>query len=141
MFYIIKSKIFILFVSFFLFHPLTSLSHDDHGKMVEAIKPYPEIKVDLINLYSPDFKLEFNIKNFKLIALEEDSNPNKNEGHILILVNNKKKIMVTDDTFVLKRSLLKKGKNEIFVMLMDSHHSLYTKEGSIIYVSKRIYNK
>ena len=90
---------------------------------------------------SPDFNLEFDVKNFNLIPLGKHSNPNKNEGHILILVNNKKKIMVTTDTFVLKRSLLKKGKNEIFIMLMDSDHSLYTNQGSIIYVSKRIYNK
>ena len=37
--------------------------------------------------------------------------------------------------------LLKKGKNELFIMLMDRNHYLYTKDGRIIYVSKRIYLK
>ena len=141
MFLIYRYKTLVLLSCLFFSFSFSSFSHDDHGKMIEAIEPYPEIRVDLINLYSPDFKLEFTLKNFNLIPFGQESNSDVNEGHILLLVNNKKKIMIDTDTFILKRSLLKKGKNEVFVMLMNSDHDVYTKEKSIIYVSKRINNR
>lgn len=136
----IKKELIIYFFIFFI-SPFFAFSHADHGEMIEAKPPYPTISMDIINLYSPDYKIEFKLDNFTLIPLGRTSNPESNEGHILILINNKKKVMITDQTYILKRDLLRKGKNEIFIMLMDSEHSLYTKDGKIIYISKIIYNK
>ena len=85
------------------------------------------------------YLLEFKISNFKLISLNDSSEINKNEGHILLLINNKKKIMVTEETYKLSADLLRVGKNELFVMLMDSNHSLFTRSNDIIYTPKLIY--
>ena len=49
--------------------------------------------------------------------------------------------MIDKVDFLLNKDLLKKGKNELFIMLMDQNHYLYTKGGRIINVSKRIYIK
>ena len=120
--------------------PITSaLSHANHGKMVEAASPYPTIGVELKNHNPSSYILKFKLTNFELIPLNDFSVINKNEGHILLLINNKKKIMITEKNYTLSSDLLKIGKNELFFMLMDSNHFIFTKDKNIIYVSKLIY--
>ena len=80
-------------------------------------------------------------KNFKLIVEGQSIDTDINSGHIFLFINNKKEIMIDKLDFLLNKDLLKKGKNELFIMLMDRNHYLYTKDGRIIYVSKRIYIK
>jgi len=117
----------------------TSFSHDNHGNMIEALEPYPTIQVNIKNFNVSDYKINFKIDNFELAPIGQISESQANVGHILLLINNKKKIMITEKTFILKKNLLRKGKNELFIMLMTTDHSLYTLDEDIIYVSKRIY--
>ena len=136
-----RKLVFYFFLPLFIvLFPISSvLSHDSHGKMIEATHPYPAINVIVKNQNLSTYLLEFKISNFKLISLNDSSEINKNEGHILLLINNKKKIMVTEETYKLSADLLRVGKNELFVMLMDSNHSLFTRSNDIIYTPKLIY--
>ncbi|RZP15341.1 MAG: hypothetical protein EVA30_04245 [Candidatus Dadabacteria bacterium] len=133
----------ILLTFFFLFFIIIipTHSHDDHGKMIEASNPYPDISVDITKDASSNYELDFKLKNFKLIAEGQSIRTDINSGHIFLFINNKKEIMIDKVDFLLNKDLLKKGKNELFIMLMDQSHYLYTKGGRIIYVSKRIYIK
>ena len=130
---------FFLLVSMVLIPIASGLSHANHGKMVEAASPYPTIAVELKNQNLSSYILEFKLTNFELIPLNDSSVINKNEGHIMLLINNKKKIMITEKNYTLSSDLLKTGKNELFVMLMDSKHFIFTKDENIIYVPKLIY--
>ena len=128
---------------FFLFFItiLPTYAHDDHGKMIEASNPYPDISVNITEDASSNYQLDFKLKNFKLIVEGQSISTDINSGHIFLFINNKKEIMIDKVDFLLNKDLLKKGKNELFIMLMDQNHYLYTKDGIIIYVSKRIYIK
>ena len=125
---------------FFITIPST-YAHDDHGKMIEASNPYPDISVNITKDESSNYQLDFKLKNFKLIVEGQSISSDINSGHIFLFINNKKEIMIDKVDFLLNKDLLKKGKNELFIMLMDQNHYLYTKGGRIIYVSKRIYIK
>ena len=132
-----------LLTSLFLFFIiiLTTYGHDDHGKMIEASNPYPDISVNITKDESSNYQLDFKLKNFKLVVEGQSISSDINSGHIFLFINNKKEIMIAKVDFLLNKDLLKKGKNELFIMLMDQNHYLYTKDGRIIYVSKRIYIK
>ena len=125
---------------FFITIPST-YAHDDHGKMIEASNPYPDISVNITKDESSNYQLDFKLKNFKLVVEGQSISSDINSGHIFLFINNKKEIMIDKVGFLLNKDLLKKGKNELFIMLMDRNHYLYTKDGRIIYVSKRIYIK
>ena len=135
----LKSLLTSLFL-FFITIPST-YAHDDHGKMIEASNPYPDISVNITKDESSNYQLDFKLKNFKLIVEGQSISSDINSGHIFLFINNKKEIMIDKLDFLLNKDLLKKGKNELFIMLMDRNHYLYTKGGRIIYVSKRIYIK
>jgi len=109
--------------------------------MIEASNPYPDISVNITKDESSNYQLDFKLKNFKLIVEGQSISSDINSGHIFLFINNKKEIMIDKLDFLLNKDLLKKGKNELFIMLMDRNHYLYTKDGRIIYVSKRIYIK
>ena len=52
---------------FFITIPST-YAHDDHGKMIEASNPYPDISVNITKDESSNYQLDFKLKNFKLVV-------------------------------------------------------------------------
>jgi len=146
----VKSKIFFNFpTSFFLlsilllfsFNISKAYSHDSDGKMIEADPPFPKIEFEIKDNSPLIYTLTFKFQNFNLPPVEGDLKGLSNSGHILLSINNDKKIIINKSSYDLSKNLLKIGKNELFVMLLNSDHYLYTKMGAIIYKAKILYKE
>ena len=146
----VKSKTFFNFPSSFLllsifllfsFNISKAYSHDSDGKMIEAYTPFPKIEFEIKDNSPSIYTLTFKFQNFNLTPVEADLEKLLNSGHILLLINNDKKIIINKSSYNLSKNLLKNGKNELFVMLLNSDHYLYTKMGAIIYKAKILYKE
>lgn len=109
--------------------------------MIEADPPFPKIEFEIKDNSPSIYTLTFKFQNFNLAPVEADLEKLLNSGHILLLINNDKKIIINKSSYNLSKNLLKNGKNELFVMLLNSDHYLYTKMGAIIYKAKILYKE
>ena len=142
------NKIFLFLIILFLTTtPVTKVvSHEEHhGDLVEATTPFPEINFKFKKVTRNEIKIVFKLKNFKLIplksedAVEMHSMEMTNSGHLIVEINNKE-FMVDQNEFLFDRSILVDGRNEVFVMLMDHKHNLYSINGEVIYKAKLLEN-
>ena len=146
----VKSKTFFNFPTSFLllsifllfsFNISKAYSHDSDGKMIEAYPPFPKIEFEIKDNSPSIYTLTFKFQNFNLAPVEADLEKLLNSGQRLLLINNDKKIIINKSSYNLSKNLLKNGKNELFVMLLNSDHYLYTKMGAIIYKAKILYKE
>jgi len=104
---------------------------------LEAKKPYPEINQFVIKKKgASEYEARIEVKNFVLskFSSRSDLKADTNAGHFILIINNEN-VMYDSETFIVEDRYLKKGKNEIILVLMSDDHSMLTKNGDLIYKS------
>jgi len=128
---------FLNFLCIFFLLVVQSLSHSNHEKLLEAKKPYPEINQFVIKKKgASEYEARIEVKNFVLskFSSRSDLKADTNAGHFILIINNEN-VMYDSETFIVEDRYLKKGKNEIILVLMSDDHSMLTKNGDLIYKS------